>query len=1059
MIRGEGDRTIVGPDHSENLSAVDFSAVTIRADLRRRSQELRINSLNIQQPHATGAMKKTYDDISNRVGREANGEEPIKPIADSAAQIAMLEQKAQDTAGLFPDLAAFQQARATKLILAQGDDPQPAIARTKNSLEIGRAIPKNSPASLLPDAILLGVQKQLIKDKIMPMREQVARAVLNNKKLLVDYALVLPESERPDFLALIPDNARREVAVMLDESLSSVLRQSIVVGGSADDKQRKDTRLRVFNEMEQTLQDSRTSDKKIAAALARSFGNLGGDARLLLLELARDEMTGQQTDSDKEQNYLPHIMGVLMKEFDDWRVNDIALQLVGDPRTPAPVARALFHKLVKRGYIPADAGAWWSKRNKKYELETVSVSSAPAADKFSGKIFKKKDTKPVETIKQKIKFTDNKEWQADCAARLILLQKIIADLGVLPSRDILEFLDDEKRWQDAPLDRRVAIIRESQAEFDKARSQRELVEMLAADERKAMIYYLLHGGDDRFNLINNYSFDKFKEMLKIIVDLRVHEQPIKMFEQALKKSGLVSEQVASIVNRLRAGHFPLDKSDQDSQVASFEVSENAAVKNANAEIGQVLGRGQLGMVLLFPMYREYLEKEDSASARQFIEKMTTIATFADRLALLNEIENAHPDFQKRAKTDLEENWHALGEKMVLEVSLEQVFSGVAIPVRGEELIPRLDSKRLDLKKMKKDLLVALRGGNKKLEKIQQDLRKKIKVHSGLSIGLERQTDPAQHDKLQAKISALEEEIKSLEQQKAVAVDAKVSERFAHLSKAEKDEEIETIGKEIIALTEKSPSAIFTYLTLQVLGEDRLREQDVALIQEMESHLQGPFQTIQDYLTYQPTGRERTEKKNQRVNMRWVDKQTRLMNMVRFADSKICCFSSCNYEMNVQHNTPNKYWVASINADPMSFVISMEIPQGVALAEDKQVKSTENLGFIFGSFAVDEAGKLGVMLNGIYYAPGIEDSLQVAAIMGKVETMLNGLPIKTVALASQHGGAIKLPNGFTNEPVELTRLRALDSGNGRPETKVYDDMGTGDKLNSPKIYNNLWHKES
>src|SRR3989339_53930 len=76
--------------------------------------------------------------------------------------------------------------------------------------------------------------------------------------------------------------------------------------------------------------------KKLAAALARSFGNLGGDARLLLLELARDEMEEVRLDTDKEQNYLPHIIGVLMKEFDDWRVNDIALQLVGDSRTPAP---------------------------------------------------------------------------------------------------------------------------------------------------------------------------------------------------------------------------------------------------------------------------------------------------------------------------------------------------------------------------------------------------------------------------------------------------------------------------------------------------------------------------------------------------------------------------------------------------------------------------------------------------------------------------------------------------------------------------------------------------
>ncbi|OGH88111.1 MAG: hypothetical protein A3J93_04040 [Candidatus Magasanikbacteria bacterium RIFOXYC2_FULL_42_28] len=1057
MIRGEGGRPIFEQNQGDNSSVADFDAITIRADLRRRSQELRINSLNIIEPHITPAMRAYHEKISALVKREADGTELVEAGADVATQISVLEQKAVEKAGLFPDLSALLEARAVKLIMASGIDPQPAITKTKKYLADSADTAKTSPASLLPDAIMVGVQKKLVEQKTMPTPEQVAKLALTNKKLLADYALALPESERPEFLALIPDDARREVSIILDENLSGVLRQSIVEKDSADDKQRKDARLRIFNEMKQTLQDSKISDKKLAAALARSFGNLGGDARLLLLELARDEMEEVRLDTDKEQNYLPHIIGVLMKEFDDWRVNDIALQLVGDSRTPAPVVRAIFHKLVKRGYIPNDAGAWWNECDKKYESEIVSVG-APTASGFLGRIFGKTETKPTETVKQKVKFADNKKWQTDCANRLVLLQKIIADLGVLPSRDILEFLDDASRWQNASLDKRVEIIKESQTEFDQANSQCELVAMLAQDERKAMIYYLLHGGDDRFNLINNYSFDKFKEMLKLIADLRVHEQPIKMFETALQKGGLKPEEITALVARLRAGHFPLDKPGQDSQIASFEVSENAAVKNANTEIGQVLGRDQLGVVLLFPMYREYLDQDNSADAQKFIQQMTTAATFAERLALLNEIEKAYPDWQKRAKTDLEENWRALGEKMVLEVSLEQVFSGVAVPVRGDELIPRLDSKRLDLKKMKKDLLVALRGGNEKLDKIRQELRKKIKARDGLMVGLEKQTDPGQRDKLQGKIDSLNQEIKNLEQQKSIATDAKVSERFTHLSKAEKDAEIERIGQEIIAITEKSPSAIFTYLTLQVLGEERLREQDTELITEMESHLQGPFQTIQDYLTYQPTGREQTEKKNQRVNLRWADKQERLMSMVRFADSKICCFSSCNYEMRVQHDTSNKYWVASINADPMSFVISMEVPQGVTPVEGKQLKSTENLGFIFGSFAVDEGGQLGVMLNGIYYAPGIEDSLQVAAIMDKVEAMLVGLPIKTVAIASQHGGSIKLPEGFTSGSVELTRLRALDSGNGRPETKVYDDMGTGSGLNSQRIYNNLWHKE-
>ena len=34
----------------------------------------------------------------------------------------------------------------------------------------------------------------------------------------------------------------------------------------------------------------------------------------------------------------------------------------------------------------------------------------------------------------------------------------------------------------------------------------------------------------------------------------------------------------------------------------------------------------------------------------------------------------------------------------------------------------------------------------------------------------------------------------------------------------------------------------------------------------------------------------------RVQLSYIDKRERLMHMVRFADSKICCFSSNNYDM-------------------------------------------------------------------------------------------------------------------------------------------------------------------
>jgi len=1028
MTRGERPNPIADQTHSEFSASDNLDAIHFHADIRRREQMLKIEMMNIKQPWATEAMKSAEEKVRSLVVAEAKGAAKIpsdKTKNDLLKEADNLQKKAEEARDLFPELAAYHLARIAKLRLAAGCEINTELETAKQARGQTPDKQPTAAANLLPDAILLGLQKRLIEKLPLPTKEQVAKMAIKNKTLLADYALVLSEKDRPEFLALIPDELRKEIAVTMDESLSQVLHHSVVEKGTDEDKQRKEVRLRVYEELKQILTDSKKSDKNIAASLARAMGKLGGDARLLLLELARDEMEAGNLGKNKEQEYLPHILGVLMNQFDDYRVNDIALQLVGDSHLASPVRRSLLHKLIQRGYLSKDMGEWWTERN---------VSAKTEGD-----------------------------LSADWEKRLELLQKVIADLGIVPSKEVLNFLEDKKRWGKATLTERVEKIRDSQKEFAQVTTQKELVGILAQNEQKAMVYYILHGGEDRFNLINNYSFEKFKEMIKMIADLRVHTEPIKKFQRALEKSGMNGDQTSDMVARLSAGHFPLARSEQARQEISFEITENAAVKNANMEMGRVLGREQLGVVLLFPMYREYLEKESGNDAKNIIQKMSSAQTFAERLALISEIESLYPEWQHRAKTELKENWRALGEKMVLEMTLDQVFTENNVPIRGEELIPRLNTKRTDLKRMKKDLLVALKGGNEKLDKLRHDLYKKKKAKGQLTIGLEKQTDDRKKADLQVKINTLNNEITDLEKQTAVVADAKVSERFAHLEPKEKEAEIEKVGREIIALTEKSPSAIFTYLTLQVLGEERLREQDIQLIQEMESHLQGPFQTIADHLTYQPTGRESNTKKSALVDLCYVDKAERLMNMVRFADSKICCFSSSNYEMQIQHQTPNKYWVASINADPLSFVISMEVPQGEIPEDESKRKSAENLGFIFGSFALDKQGQLAVMLNGIYYAPGIEDSKQVEIILAGAQRMFEGLPVNSLAIASKYGGSVKMSEGYVNNPVEFTRLRALDSGNGEPETKVYDDMDTDSGLNHNKVYNaggsgSLWYKK-
>ncbi|MFH0927948.1 MAG: hypothetical protein V1821_00570 [bacterium] len=999
-----------------------------RASLRREQQKLKYELANLKLPDVTEALKTHYDEDLKSVLQEAAGE--LKLTGDfeklkSDAETDLLE--AEEVSSFLPNLAALKAGSAVKKLEAAGCDFSAAIKRTWEYLKASEQIPSWAPSSFASQARLMGVQSRYVKNKTLPDMSRVAEACLSDNALLAEYALVLQEEDREKFLGYMPKEERQRVSAVLDGAVADVLPQALLEKGTPEEKQREKVRSRLYRELGELLSKNNTDDHQIVKTLSEALGVLGGDAKQLLLELMRDEAESRKNRPDQETRHLPRVAKVLMDNFEDWRGNDLILKLAGDRNINRHLSVYFLAKLVKNGYLEKDILEWWRERVEK--AKKPSEKSSLGGEQNS----------------------------------LEVIRSVITDLGVTPTRDVLEFLAEDKNWVEKTkrfkvlskdrilfLPERVEKIKASQSEFAKVQSQPELIKLLSGNEEQAKIYYLLNAGKDRFNLINNYSFGKFKEMLGLITQLKVHEKPMEDFRRALTKGGTPKKATLEIAERLRAGHFPLSDKDRARQEVSFEVSENAAVKNANLEIGRVLGREQLGCIMLFPLYREYLAADGSARAREELAEMEKVATFSDRLAELTKIEKSFPEYRKKAKKEMEDNWRRLGEKMVLGLTLDSVLDEAFVPVRGEELIPRLDSKRVDLKRANNDLLVALKGENPELKALRSGLHQKRKAQKNLQNGLEHQTDEVKRRELQDKLLKVGEEIEEIQKRQNEIANVKALARFEGLSEEDRRKEIEKLSQEIKAVMEKSPSAIFTYLTMQVVGEERLTESDVNLVREMESHLQGPFQTISDSLTYAKPGREVV--KRARIQLEYLDKKDRLLNLVRFADSKICCFSSNNYEMVVQHETPNKHWVASINADPLSFVISMEQPR------EEGTAVTENLGFIFGNFGVDDQGKPALLLNGIYYAPGIENQTQVEVIMGGVEKIFEGLPIKTVALAAQYGGAIKMPEGYSNEAVELTRLRALDDSSGNPETKIYDDLGTSDDLNKPHLYSgSVWNK--
>jgi hypothetical protein len=784
------------------LGEQERQAIKLTADQRSRQLELKIMALNIEQ---TSKMER--DEVKENIAREMSGEtEETFTKEQSQEMVPNLVFEAERLADYLPIKAAYNCAKIAKILQLAGFSFDEYLNKAgEYGEQAKKTMPQISPASLLPDAVMIGVNSRELKGLAMPKPAEVVATAAADPKLLAEYALVLPEDERDEFLNKIPEPRRRKVSAMLDRAVSKVLHSAVIEKGTPEEKQRKAVRLRVFHELKETIASRKPEDRKIARHLSEAMRLLGTDSKDFLVEILRDELEDRKFVAPEKlsMDHLPRAVKVLLEEFEDFRGNDLALKLAADERIHPNLSIWIFKKLVDNHYLEKDLEDWWNERR--------------------GQMLEK----------------GRKQENQDKLYRLEILRKIVSDLGVVPNRAVVEFIADESKWKEKGevlgLEERIVKIQESKAKFEGVKNSSEMVSLLRQNQTTAMTYYLLYGGNDRFDLINNYNFNKFWEILGMIDDLRINERPIKAFAEALTGSGNSTEQAKKIIERLRAGHYPLDREENSYQEVSFEISENAALKNANEQIGQVMGREQLGVVLLGPTYREILEADASDKAKQYAEKLNQATTFHDRSAAISEIESAFPDIKEQAKKHLTEPWIQLGEKMLLEISLDQVFTDRSVKIRGEDLLPKLDAKRIDLKRIKKEILVLLKGENKQVVDIQKKIQKSKKARAGLEKGLEKQEDEGRRRRLQSKIEKINEELSQLEERKDMVSQRMVSERFAHLSEAEKKAEIDKVSQEIMALTEKDPSAIFTYILMQVLDEEKLKESDLSLIKEMESH--------------------------------------------------------------------------------------------------------------------------------------------------------------------------------------------------------------------------------
>lgn len=794
----------------------------------------------------------------------------------------------------------------------------------------------------------------------------------------------------------------REKALM--ELNSFVLKQSLIT----DDEGLKDIFVNATKRIGTALKDDGEFDNEVFRLAARVMYRLKSkEATDFIFNMVRELSQTIDLSVRGREKYVFMRLIKTLAEINTMRGNDLLFGIFKDERLGKHESMYLLLKLVQNEYLAREVRDW------------VQLMTGVGDEKG-----KKMTAAEWWNNRLNGNFSRGVKKESDCLEVI----KILAREGISPSRDLLEWIT-KKSSHDmvARVREKLKVIEKAKVEFENMVTAEDLRQLLVEDKEKAMIYYILYNGKTKFDLINNYSFEKFYELLTLTKQLKLNETPLIEFENSLEKAGFEAVERKAIIDNLQAGRQPFagDESKYVEMMVRLDVSNQAKFESARKEVGGVFGRDQIGVCLKASFYRSFLTVDGSERANDLLVRLNQTADVSGRRQVVSDIEKQFPNFLLATIKKLELGWVKLEEKMGFGgVSVENLLSNNENIVDVEVVLGNIENKREELKLAKRDLILALKQDNPQVSSLNSEIWRKRKAISGLEKGL------GKNPELQGRIDLINAEIDILEKKVATIGLSPLASRFAQLSDKERLAKADEESRELEALNSKDPARILMYQIMQLSGEDQLIENDVSVIREVASHLEGPLQIISDLAKLDKKGKRTQQTKM--VKIRMMDKKDDLMTMVRFADSKICCFSSSNYTMRVAHNTENKVWVASINKDPLSFVFEIE--------DEETGGVKNNQGFVFGMYGVSKTGQPEVFLNGIYHTGG-NDIASASNIAQAIEMILS-VPIRAEHqfMASMYGGRVGILPDYVIDPVRAKRLRALDNGRGEPEKHVYDDLG-------------------
>lgn len=350
-----------------DLSDDERNIITMRADLRKRSLELKTSVSELNPPEGE-LLNQRFTKNLELVYQEAEGSNLIN--ADTAQEILENSEKTyQDIAimkDIAPNMCALKLALLAKAKQTSGGDFQQDLEYAKQFSDLWGHGRKNQPADFLPDAITLGVQRRSAANIEMPPMDKIAQTAINNPEFLQSYALVLDESKREEFLSYIPEDKRREAESSMDFSLSHILKERHLSEKGDDVSQRNMLRFRAAEKLTEAIKFlGEDADLPYVKELSKTLSGLEDDESARLMQRVGEMGLAGEKEEDRHQTRILYTARLIreLSEIDLAKGGNLAMKFLAKKEVPAKLFRYFSVRLMRDEYFTSKLENYLAKEN------------------------------------------------------------------------------------------------------------------------------------------------------------------------------------------------------------------------------------------------------------------------------------------------------------------------------------------------------------------------------------------------------------------------------------------------------------------------------------------------------------------------------------------------------------------------------------------------------------------------------------------------------------------------------------------------------------------------